>query len=113
MAKDISSIVEVQINIQTSRVTNAGFGTILILDEVSHFPSSQRVATYTEPADMLTEGATTATVSYLMAVDMFSQSISPTSFKVGRKNSDVNAKWNYVKSVEKKIQKIMNVIRKF
>jgi len=92
---NISSIVEVQINIQTSRVTNAGFGTILILDECTHIPSITRVATYETPADMLTDGATTATKSYLMAVDMFSQEVSPTSFKVGRKNSNVNAKWNY------------------
>lgn len=67
----LESIVNVQISKETASVTQAGFGTPLILAEGKEWP--ERVRTYASAADMLDDGFTSADPAYKAAVAILSQ----------------------------------------
>ena len=90
MGTQITDIVDVTITRETARVTQQGFGTPLLLSE--HAAWAGRVKTYTDPADMLTDGFISTDAAYKMAIKLMSQEVSPDQFKIGRKILAVNAK---------------------
>jgi len=87
---DVKDYVVINITRETARVTRAGFGTPLLFGPHYYFPD--RVMTYTDPADMLDDGFLTTDDLYRAALKLYSQQLSPQSFKVGRKLEDVNSK---------------------
>jgi hypothetical protein len=89
MGTQIRDIVEVNITRESARVTQQGFGTPMIFGEHARF--SDRVRSYNDPADMLTDGFLVTDNHYLAALSLMSQDLSPTLFKVGRKLGDFNA----------------------
>ncbi len=83
----ISDYITLVITRATQGVSRAGFGTPLILGEVSEF--QDRTQSYTSLDSLDDDFATTSAV-YLLAADMFSQSPKPTTVKVGRKLTNTN-----------------------
>lgn len=78
----IDNIVQITISRETTQVSRAGFGYMLMLDlnTVLH----ERVTWYTATADMLTDGFLSTDAAYLAAVDHFAQNPKPTQFAVGK-----------------------------
>ena len=93
MAWEINDVVDVSITIGDAVVSQAGFGTPLILSETIR--SENRVDTFTSASSMLSAGYTTTDREYLMGKAIFDQSSkagkSVPTIKVGRKLSDNNA----------------------
>lgn len=89
MGTEISDIVDVTITRETARVLQAGFGVPLILGTSFRIPD--RVKTYSEPEDLLSDGFATTDEIHKAAVSMFAQELSPENFKVGRKLENVNS----------------------
>jgi len=85
----LDSLVQVSIVAQTAGISRQGFGTPLIAAYHTVFP--ERVRTYTNPADMLTDGFTAGHQAYLAAQAIMSQVPAPPSFKVGRLAETPNA----------------------
>ncbi len=82
----ISEIVEVVITRQTTAISRAGFGTILILDP--HVNWVERTRTYSAASQLLDDGFESTDSAYLAALAAFSQTPSPTNLKVGRAQVD-------------------------
>lgn len=89
MGTTIRDIVQVDVTIESARVTQVGFGTPMIFGEHARF--SDRSRPYNDPADMLVDGFLTTDRHYLAAISLMSQDRSPTQFKVGRKLGNFNA----------------------
>lgn len=83
MSVDLSEVVDVSIDADTRVVTRAGFGVPMLVGY--HTAFGDRVRSYTRPADMLTDGFTTASALYKAAVVLCSQPTRPPIFKVGRR----------------------------
>lgn len=88
MGTELNDIAEVVITRETARITRQGFGTSVIVGE--HFRLAERIKTYTDPADMLTDGFATTDNLYKAAVKLMGQALSPETFKIGRKHTTVN-----------------------
>jgi len=86
---NISDYIQVTITRLTQGVKRTGFGTCLLLGEVSEF--YERTKSYNSIAAVADDFASTDTI-YLMAAKFFSQSPRPRTLKVGRKYANVNAK---------------------
>jgi len=78
----LSEIVNVQITRETSTVSEAGFGTLMILgvhkrfnDRIRYYSNIQGVGEDFEPTDL----------EYIAAQDVFSQAISPALLAIGRR----------------------------
>jgi hypothetical protein len=89
MGTELKDIVEVNITRETARVTQTGFGTLMIFGEHARFLDRSR--SYNDPDDMLDDGFLTTDLHYLAAVKAMSQEVSPPLFKIGRKLGDYNA----------------------
>lgn len=87
---EIKDYVVINITRETARLTRTGFGTPMLFG--SHYHMPDRVLTYTDPADMLTDGFLTTDSLYIAALKLMGQTLSPEQFKVGRKLEDVNSK---------------------
>jgi hypothetical protein len=79
----ISDIVDVVITRDSRNPTRKGFGTPLIL--AYHTAWLDRVRTYSDPADMLSDGFTANDAAYLDALSLCAQSPRVKEFKVGRR----------------------------
>lgn len=79
----IADVANVTINIADTRITRAGFGTILILDTIPASVFSDRVKSYVDIDSISSDFAATTKV-YKCAAAIFSQDRAPTSIKVGR-----------------------------
>lgn len=77
----IQDVVNIQITIESSRITRAGFGTLLVASEHSAWP--ERVRSYSSPA-AAAEDFLTSSDQYKAINIAFSQDLSPTAVKVGR-----------------------------
>lgn len=77
----LQEIVQVDISLQTSAVTQAGFGTILFITDEQKF--LERVRSYND-INAVAEDFEPTDKAFLAAQAAFSQSPSPTIFKVGR-----------------------------
>jgi len=93
MAIDLNTYVDVQITSSTQGVSRSGFGTPIILGEVSEF--SDRTKSYSGISEIASDFSSTSEV-YLKAAAIFSQTPRPKTIKVGRKLADVNAKQQVV-----------------
>jgi len=80
---DLDVIVEVSISRETTAPSQAGFGTPLLVGYHTAY-LDRRVATYSEPSEMLDDGFTESDELYQKALVVKSQDPSPTQFKVGR-----------------------------
>jgi hypothetical protein len=78
----ISDIVNITISTQSVNLSQAGFGTPLILTAKPSWTERQR--TYTSLDGMVTDGFTTSDPEYKMAAVLFSQNPRPPSVKLGR-----------------------------
>lgn len=83
----LSDVVNLDITIQSSAVSQLGFGRALILPAT--VPFAERAKIYTSPADMLTDGFLTTDQVYLEAVALVSQRPRPVDFMVGKRDSAV------------------------
>jgi len=87
MAASLSSICNLYITLENSRITQAGFGTPLILADASSAVrtayGADKVRTYTEAADMLDDGWLSTDAGYRIAAACLSQTPAPSSVKVG------------------------------
>ena len=81
MAK-LDRIVDVQISLNTIGVSTLGFSTLLIVGPHAH--TLNRVDTYTDADDMLSDGFSANDEIYLFAVDAFAQTPRPARVKIGR-----------------------------
>lgn len=80
---DLSDIVDLTISIESSGVTRAGFGTVLI-GGYHNRTSGNRVSTYNKLADMTDDTFATTDLEYIAANRVKSASVAPKSFKVAR-----------------------------
>lgn len=79
----LEQVVDVQISSQSSQVTQAGFGTMLILGTHTNF--AERLRYYTDADTLLDDGFLTTDPEYLAAVKAFSQELKPERIAVGRR----------------------------
>lgn len=86
----LSDYVTVNITRETARVTRTGFGITTIAG--AHYRNPNRSTIYTDPADMLDDGFETTDPLYIAALIHMAQQLSPTQFKIAKKNDNVNAK---------------------
>ena len=82
MTADISNIVSVTISRETAAVSQEGFGTMLILGENATF--AERVREYSD-IDEVADDFATSDDEYLAAQAAFSQTPSPETVKIGRR----------------------------
>ena len=87
---EINDFVVISISRETARLTRTGFGTPMFIGAYSNIPD--RSKEYTDPADMLTDNFEVTDPEYIAALKLMGQTLSPESFKVGRKLTDVNSK---------------------
>lgn len=95
---EITDIVNVTVNVADTRISRAGFGVPLILDEFPTSIFSNRVREYTSLDSVADDFDTTSKV-YKAASAIFSQSRVPARIKVGRKDSgdaDITAALNTI-----------------
>lgn len=81
----ISDIVNVQITRETQTVSQAGFGTLMILG--THKSFNDRIKYYSSISEVA-EDFTSAQPEYIAAQDVFSQSPRPTRLAIGRRDTD-------------------------
>jgi hypothetical protein len=82
----IDQIVSIAIAAQTTSVSQASFSVPLIVGPTATgWAGSDYVHTYSSPAGMLTDGFTLTSPEYIHALAMFSQAITPATFKVGKR----------------------------
>jgi len=82
----IKEIVNVIITRQTTAISRAGFGTLLILDP--HVNWTERTRTYSSASQLLDDGFESTDPAYIAALSAFSQTPSPTQIKIGRQQVD-------------------------
>ena len=87
---EINDFVTISISRETARLTRTGFGIPMFIGAYSNIPD--RSKEYTDPADMLTDNFEVTDPEYIAALKLMGQTLSPESFKVGRKLTDVNSK---------------------
>lgn len=80
---EISSVVQVTVNVADTRVSREGFGTPLIFALIENTVFADRVKLYNSLADVIVDFAETTKV-YKAANAIFSQERQPTFIKVGR-----------------------------
>lgn len=90
MSVPISTVVDVSISLQTQPVTQAGFGTGMILTNETPISSwgSELIRSYASTTEVLEDWTSTDEV-YLAAVAYFGQTPSPTTLKVGLETTRV------------------------
>ncbi len=80
----LDDIINLSITIQSSTITQAGFGTPLILDYNTRY-SDVLVRSYTSPKAMTDDGFATTDPAYVAASQMFSQNPRVQTVKIGRR----------------------------
>ncbi len=80
----LNDIVTLNIARSAAAVSRQGFGIALILGGNATGWSTDRIRSYSDPADMLTDGFTSSDAEYKAAQKLMGQPLKPTSFKVGR-----------------------------
>ncbi len=83
MTISLDTIANVSITRATRTASRRSFGVVLIA--AYHTAWLDRVRSYTDPADMLTDGFTADHPAYLAAVALVSQNTRVPSFKIGRR----------------------------
>ena len=96
----IDQIVAVTITQDTQAVAQDTFSVPLILAKKDPgWPAADLVHTYTSPEGLLTDGFLVTDATYIAALAMYAQTITPTLFKVGRRTNKTLQTWKiYPKS---------------
>ncbi len=79
----LDDIVNLSITIESSNISQEGFGTPLVMDYNSRFTTSL-VREYASPGDMIDDGFAVTDEAYVAVQEIFSQNPSPSTCKVGR-----------------------------
>jgi len=87
---EINDFVVINITRETAKITRTGFGIPMFIGAYSNIPDRSKI--YTDPADMLTDNFLITDPEYIAALKIMGQELSPESFKIGRKLTDVNSK---------------------
>jgi len=82
----IADVVNVVVNVQDTKITQAGFGVPLIFSPIANTVFANRVRSYNTLTDVAVDFAATTKV-YQLAKAIFSQERAPTKIKVGRFNT--------------------------
>jgi hypothetical protein len=83
----IDSIIQVNVTAATTAVASDSFAIPLIMGPTQSSTGSVTVTTYSDPADLLTNGYTNTSLEYIYATAMVSQAIRPTVFKVAQRSA--------------------------
>lgn len=83
----LDSIINVQIDRQTTAVSKVGFGTALLLDQHTTIPDVAKE--YASADELLDDGFTTSDNAYKAALAYFSQEKKPTKLLLGKRGADV------------------------
>lgn len=83
MAEFIDRIADVTVTRTSRTLTRPGFGTMLLA--VYHALNADRVRSYTELSEMVTDGFTPYDAAYQMAAAAWAQEPSPATIRVGRR----------------------------
>lgn len=81
----LDNVVKLNITRSAAAVSRPGFGIALILGASATGWGSDRIRTYTSPAAMLEDGFSTGDLEYKQASKLYSQTVKPQKFKVGRR----------------------------
>lgn len=79
----LDTLIKINISQQTSAVPQASFSLPLIVGPTSTSWAGLGVHSYTDPAEMLTDGFSTGSPEYVYALELFEQAVSPAEFFVG------------------------------
>lgn len=82
----VRDIVNIQITKETTPISQAGFGTLLILG--THKKFTERIRYYQDASSVLEDGFTSSDPEYLAAEAVFAQSPSVTQIAIGRRAVD-------------------------
>lgn len=91
----LDSIVSVTITVQDAAVSQAGFGTPLIMTHEAPF-GPELVRSYTDTASMVVDGFSATGAAVLAATAVFAQQPSPSAVKVGIRESTPSAQTRVV-----------------
>lgn len=80
----LDDIINLTITIQSSTITQAGFGTPMVLDFHTRY-SDVRVRAYSSLSGMVNDGFATTDPAYVAVSQMFSQNPRPQQAKIGRR----------------------------
>lgn len=85
----IDTLIKINISLQTSAVPRASFSIPLIIGSSMTGWNTDRIRSYTDPADMLSDGFTSSSPEYIYAQELMEQAQSPAIFYVGRRTAAV------------------------
>ena len=103
----ISDIVNVIINRETTSKTVRDLQTIAVLSKHAHFGTNELYRKYSSTTEMLSDGFTTIEYAYIAAQRIFSQNPQVRDIVVGKVVAEQNGSVNYVNAV-KKLQSATN-----
>ena len=103
----ISDIVNVIINRETTSKTVRDLQTIAVLSKHAHFGTNELYRKYSSTTEMLSDGFTTIEYAYIAAQRIFSQNPQVREIVVGKVVAEQNGSVNYVNAV-KKLQSATN-----
>ena len=103
----ISDIVNVIINRETTSKTVRDLQTIAVLSKHTHFGTNELYRKYSSTTEMLSDGFTTTEYAYIAAQRIFSQNPQVREIVVGKVVAEQNSSVNYVNAV-KKLQSATN-----
>lgn len=85
MSGSLDQIIEVDISLSASAVSQPSFSIPLIVGPTAADWVAEWAHVYTSPAEMLLDGFITSSPEYIYALEMFSQALTPTQFVVGHR----------------------------
>jgi hypothetical protein len=91
MPTEIKDIIDLNIGVEASRITRAGFGTLLLLANTAAVTT--RVASYSNLSEMITAGYATTDDAYIAVQNIFSQALSPAVVKIGEQITADASDW--------------------
>ena len=103
----ISDIVNVIINRETTSKTVRDLQTIAVLSKHAHFGTNELYRKYSSTTEMLSDGFTTIEYAYIAAQRIFSQNPQVREIVVGKVVAEQDGSFNYVNAV-KKLQSATN-----
>lgn len=103
----ISDIVNVIINRETTSKTVRDLQTIAVLSKHAHFGTNELYRKYSSTTEMLSDGFTTIEYAYIAAQRIFSQNPQVRDIVVGKVVAEQDGSFNYVNAV-KKLQSATN-----
>jgi hypothetical protein len=104
------TIVNSQTTLEDASVTEEGFGTLLVAGYVDWFDPGELVRTYEDPADVITDGATTSHPVYKAVAAAFAQNPAPSEVKVGKTSGATTQRVKITPTVANSTRYAMTVV---